>query len=67
MDCFVVLRKESNPYELWMCLWKAYEDPQVSPFLEDILPPITPVEIIPPDALVASTDLVPTTNALDLV
>ena len=70
MDCFVVLRKASNPYELWMCLWKAYGDPQVPPFPEDIPPPITPimvpttpVEIIPPNALVSFTDPVPATNA----
>ena len=57
-----------------MCLWKAYGDPQVPPFLEDILPPVTlvvvpttPVEIIPPDAPVASIDLVPAIDALDSV
>ena len=74
MDCFVVLRKASNPYELWMCLWKAYGDPQVPPFLEDILPPetlvmvpTTLVEIIPPDAPIASTDIVLAIDAPNLV
>ena len=74
MDSFVVLRKASNPYELWMCLWKAYGDPQVPPFLKDILPPITPVvvpttliEIIPPNAPIASIDPIPTIDAPDLV
>ena len=74
MDFFVVLRKASNPYELWMCLWKAYGDPQVLPFPEHILPPVTLVmvpttlvEIVPPDALVSSTDLVLATDAPDLV
>ena len=57
-----------------MSLWKEYGDPQVPPFLEDILPPIalvmvptTLVEIIPPDAPIASTDPVPSTNAPNLV
>ena len=74
MDCFVVLRKESNPYELWMCLWKAYGDPQVPPFLEEILPPVTPVmvpttlvEIIPLDAPIATTNPILATNASNLV
>ena len=74
MDYFIVLRKASNPFEIWMCLWKAYGDPQVPPFLEDILPLVTPivvpttlVEIIPHDALVASIDLVPTSNSPNLV
>ena len=70
MDCFVVLRKVSEPYDLWMSLWKAYGYPQVPPFLEDILPPVTPVmvpttlvEIIPLDALVVCTDPVPAIDA----
>lgn len=69
-DCFVVLRKASEPYDLWMCLWKAYGDPTVPLFPEDILPPVTPiivpttpVEIIPLDAFVASIDLVPIADA----
>ena len=72
--CFDVIDKFTDPYDIWMALWKAYGDPKVPPFPEDILPPvtlvmvpITPVVITPPNAHVSSIDLVPATNALDLV
>ena len=67
-------RMTSFPHDLWMTLWEAYGDSCVPPFLEDILHPVTPVmvpstlvEILPPDAPIASTDLVPSTNAPDSV
>lgn len=69
-DCFVVLRKASEPYDLLMCLWKAYGDPTIPLFLEDIFPLVTPVvvpttsiEIIPTNAHVASIDPVLATYA----
>ena len=72
MDCLSILRKASNPYEIWMSLWKAYGDPTVPPFREDILPPVTQVmvhttlvEIPPPNALLASSDPVLATYAPD--
>ena len=57
-----------------MRLWEAYGDTRVPPFLEEILPPLTLVmvfatldEIIPHNSPIASIDLVPSTNAPDLV
>ena len=72
-EYFAPLSMESFPHDVWMCLQEAYGDPQVPLFLDDILPPINPImvsttpdEIIPPDAHVSSTNLVPAIDALDL-
>ena len=48
-----------------------YGDPHIPPFPKDLLPPVVVAsfldEITPPDALIATIDLVPVTNASNLV
>ena len=70
--CFDVIDKFNYPYEIWMGPWKAYGDPSVPPFLEDILSLVTSImvpsilnDIPPPDTLVASTNLVLASKAPD--
>ena len=62
--------KSSNPYVYWIHLWELYGDPDVPPFLEDILPPVVAAsssdEITPP-APVAPTNPVPAIDASDSV
>ena len=72
-ECFSPLTMESFPHDIWMNFWEAYGDPHVPPFRKDILHPLTlamvsstPDEITPP-APIAPTNLVPATDALDLV
>ena len=52
----------TNLYDIWIYLWEMYGDPHIPPFPKDILPPIVAAssldEITPPDALVATTDIV---------
>ena len=62
--------KSSDPYVFWMHLWVTYGDPNISPFLEDIIPLVVVAsssDDIKPLALVVLIDHVPTTDALDLV
>ena len=62
--------KSSNPYVTWMYLWEKYGDPNIPPFLEDLLPPVaadsSSDEITPPTPI-APTDLVLVTDASDSV
>ena len=69
-EAFGPLRLAHFPCDIWSSIWEAYGDPCDPPSLVDFLDPVTPVvvpttpvEIIHLDAPVASTDLVPTTNA----
>ena len=61
-EYFSPLLMASFPQDVWMALWEAYGDPQVSPFPEDILSLVTsvlvsptPDEITPPDTPIDST------------
>ena len=73
-ESFSPLKMAHFSYDIWMSIWEAYGDPCLPPSLEDILHLVTPVmtptppdEITPPDALVATSDLVPATAVLDPV
>lgn len=61
--------KETNPYVHWIHLWETCGDPHIPPFPQDLIPSVASTssldEITPPDALVALTNPVPATDALD--
>ena len=59
--------KSTDPYVHWIHLWEMYGDPHIPPFPKDLLPlaivASSPDEITPPDAPIATTNLVPATDA----
>ena len=63
--------KSIDLYDIWIYLWELYGDPKIPPFSKYLIPLVvvasSPDEITPPDAPVASTNLVSAIDAPNLV